>query len=601
MATLEINGRRIQVDDSFRNLSPEQQQATVEEIARSMGGNPQSAPQTVPAALPAEFSDLPVPGYGSQPTQVTAQPASAPDWLGQGLSGVNEGIGNALMLPNIAEMGLRSIGPAIGNALGGDFAYPESSFLPNVGSRYLDMANTMGAIRPETEDTGDQISRRIGQELGASLPFIMVGGGGAANPARTIASELGIAAGSGLGAGVAQQIAPDNPLAEMAGQLVGGFGAAGLQDLGRKIITPFPSNPTRENMAQILADEGVDLTAGQRTGSGNLRYAESELGGNAAQDFMERQSEQFTQAALKKAGINSNRATPEVMKEAYEAAGRAFDDMAAITTVKLDEGLARDLLTVSDNYINTVGAGNQAPAVANFINEINDHLTKGGALTGEQYKSIRSRLGKMANGTSNTDLAMSLRGLQDALDNGAERFLAQTDPSMVGEWQNIRTQYRNTLTLMDAVKGAGENAAQGLISPAQLAGSIRNQNSRNWVTGKGDMTDLARAGVANMSPLPNSGTASRLAVRGMTSGLPTMAGAAIGGRGGDVAQALIGGAIGSQMPGMAGNAMLSGLGRQYLGNQAFLPSVDPRMFLGPLAGGAANNEIARLLAAAQQE
>ena len=36
MPTLEINGQRVKVDDSFLNLSPEQQQATVEEIAASM-------------------------------------------------------------------------------------------------------------------------------------------------------------------------------------------------------------------------------------------------------------------------------------------------------------------------------------------------------------------------------------------------------------------------------------------------------------------------------------------------------------------------------------------------------------------------------------
>lgn len=44
MATLEINGRRVQVDDSFLNLSPEQQQDTVEEIAASMGGSSAPAP-----------------------------------------------------------------------------------------------------------------------------------------------------------------------------------------------------------------------------------------------------------------------------------------------------------------------------------------------------------------------------------------------------------------------------------------------------------------------------------------------------------------------------------------------------------------------------
>lgn len=38
MTTLNINGRRVKVGDDFKNLSPEQQNATVEEIARSLGG-----------------------------------------------------------------------------------------------------------------------------------------------------------------------------------------------------------------------------------------------------------------------------------------------------------------------------------------------------------------------------------------------------------------------------------------------------------------------------------------------------------------------------------------------------------------------------------
>lgn len=555
--------------------------------------------QAGPATLPPEFADLPVPGYEKAAPMQPQAPMTEPDWIGQGLSGVNEGLGNALMLPNIAEVGLRSIGPAIGNALGGDFAYPQESYLPNVGATYMDLANNLGAIRPETEDAGDQISRRLGQELGASIPFILAGGGAASNPARQIASELGIAAGSGLGAGVAQQVAPDNAVAEMLGQVAGGLGAAGLQELGRRAITPFPSNPTRENMAQILADEGVDITAGQRTGNTGLRYTESELGGRTAQDFMERQSEQFTQAALKKAGINAPRATPEVMDDAYRTIGAAFDDMAANTVVPMDQQFATDMLQAINDYGNAVPGGMQAPAVQKFVDEISQRMNQTGALAGPDYASFRSQMGDMARNTSSNELASALRDIQNAMDGAAERYIAQTNPDLLGEWRNIRTQYRNLLTVTDAVKGAGENAAMGIISPAQLSSAIRRQNPRAWVTGQGDFADLARAGVSTMSTLPNSGTASRLAVRGMTSGLPTMAGAAIGGRGGDVAQALIGGAIGSQVPGIAGNAMLSGPGRAYLGNQAFLPSADPRLFLGPLAGGASNNEIARLLAAGQ--
>lgn len=39
MATLEINGQQVEVDDSFLSLSPEQQDATVDEIAASLQGN----------------------------------------------------------------------------------------------------------------------------------------------------------------------------------------------------------------------------------------------------------------------------------------------------------------------------------------------------------------------------------------------------------------------------------------------------------------------------------------------------------------------------------------------------------------------------------
>jgi hypothetical protein len=44
MTTLNISGRRVKVDDSFKSLSPEQQNATVEEIIQSMGDSAPSGP-----------------------------------------------------------------------------------------------------------------------------------------------------------------------------------------------------------------------------------------------------------------------------------------------------------------------------------------------------------------------------------------------------------------------------------------------------------------------------------------------------------------------------------------------------------------------------
>lgn len=51
MTTLNIAGRRVKVDDSFKDLTPEQQNATVEEIARTLGdGQPPQIKASVEAA-----------------------------------------------------------------------------------------------------------------------------------------------------------------------------------------------------------------------------------------------------------------------------------------------------------------------------------------------------------------------------------------------------------------------------------------------------------------------------------------------------------------------------------------------------------------------
>jgi hypothetical protein len=77
MPTLNINGRRVQVDESFLSLSPEQQEATVNEIARSLGvvGESPAAPEPTPpsggnladflAGFPSEFGGQ-VPAHPSQ-------------------------------------------------------------------------------------------------------------------------------------------------------------------------------------------------------------------------------------------------------------------------------------------------------------------------------------------------------------------------------------------------------------------------------------------------------------------------------------------------------------------------------------------------------
>ena len=144
-------------------------------------------------------------------------------YVSQGLSGINEGIGNALSLPATLANAALSVGPAITNAVtGSDFKGP--NYIPDPGVPARELMKMSGAIQPETDDVGKQVVRRIGQEVGAALPF------GMTRPIATAASAIG----SGLGGAVAEQVAPGNPYAEFAGQVIGGAGVAGAAGAVRK-------------------------------------------------------------------------------------------------------------------------------------------------------------------------------------------------------------------------------------------------------------------------------------------------------------------------------------------------------------------------------
>lgn len=221
MATLNINGKRVKVDDSFLSLSPEQQNATVDEIAASIGAAP-AQPQ--PAALEGALAAA---SQASQKLKGGPGPAVNPNnnALSQGLSGFNEGLGNMAGLPvdllnNVVGLGMSGV-----NAVAGTDFKPSQR--PVGGSEFFKglLAPTIGA---ESDNPMLQGVRRVGQEVGAmALPGMGVIGKAAA-PAKVALGELASAVGSGTGAAIAQQAFPGNPLAEFAGQMVGGMTPGGI-------------------------------------------------------------------------------------------------------------------------------------------------------------------------------------------------------------------------------------------------------------------------------------------------------------------------------------------------------------------------------------
>lgn len=369
---------------------------------------------------------------------------------------------------------------------------------------------------------------------------------------RALEAGYGAVGGGALGLGL--------PLATSA------LGAA-----ARKAISPFSSSPERARQVQTLAREGVETSAGQRTGSNSLRYAESEIGGQTAQDLFERQGEQFTSAALKRAGVDAKRATPDVIDDAFTTIGKKFDDLAARNEIKPDERLARDLGRTASEYMMLTPESQRAPIVMNIVNDIAE-VAKRGNIDGRAYQAARSRLDRAARSSArDPQLQQALYGLRNSLDDAMSRSTAFSNPKDSALWREARNEYRNLLVLEKASTAAGENAAQGLISPSALRNAtVSTHGRRNYARGKGDFAELARAGEAVMKPMPNSGTAGRLSAQNMGAGIGSLIGmgAAGYGSGGDPMTMLAGAATGYAVPRIAGRAMMTGPIQSLLSNQA---------------------------------
>lgn len=431
-------------------------------------------------------------------------------------------------------------------------------------------------------DAAGQVTGAVGQTAALTRSRLSMAGnaitrgGGLGAVARGSAADglvLGAINGAGQADGGFYNRAQEAGYGAIGGGIIGGalpLATSALGSTARKVVSPFLTNAERTRAVQALAGEGVELSAGQRTGNNALRYAESELGGQLGADLMQRQGEQFTAAALKRTGTTANRATPEVIDDAFKRVGQQFDSLASRNKLVADQQLAQDLGGTWRDYASLVPESQRAPIVMDFIKDIGSRLANG-PLEGNTYQAARSRLDKLARGAAgDPQLQDALFGVRNSLDDAMERSMATTNPQDIGLWREARGQYRNLLTVERAATGAGENAAQGLISPQALRqATVSTQGRRSYARGSGDFAELARAGAATMQPLPNSGTAGRINAQMLGTGLAGMMGGGAGyASGGDPATMAASAAAGFMAPRIAGRALMSGPVQGYLGNQA---------------------------------
>lgn len=508
---------------------------------------------------------------------VDSGPSTVADVAASGVSGIARGAADLVGLPgtlsDLSKSGMDWLLSKGYETVTGDKPEPGSFFAGLAGqtpsqfsgprARAGLSAVTGGATDYEPKTTAGEFAGTVGEFLPGAAAF---GGLSPSNLAR-----FGVAPGlASEGAGQLTEGSSVEPYARIAAALLAPVAVSAAQ----RLVTPFGVSAERSAAADVLRSEGVQPTAGQITGSKGLRYRESELGGARAADMIESQGEQFTRAALNRAGIAADRATPEVMRDGLRNLGDRFDDLASRTTVQFDNQLQNDLLSDVVTYQQNATA--VAPVVENTANRIAEIASQnGGVLPGRAYQTLRSDIGRASSRASDPSVKFALRDLQESLDDAVSRAMPS---DVLPAWQEVRQQYRNFLTLERAATGAGEDAALGLISPARLRqATVTTQGRRNYVTGHGDFDELARSGQALLAPLPNSGTAARVDARTL-GGLMGAGGAGVGSFAGP-SGAIIGALAGMAAPAVAGRALMSAPVQAYLANQLLSPSrlSDPRI------------------------
>ncbi len=595
--TLTIEGQKVKVDDSFHSLSPERQNQTIDEIAASLdlpgtdGGAELTLDQKKALALARARRRIAQQG-GDGSTMSSYQP----DFLERAGNATfdflkdvglpvermrrdNTNLDNAVRgAADTMSFGLADeIAAGANSAFGGDYGQELSN------QRQIDEMG--GGAR-----LAGQVAGGIGGGMGlaqrglsvayntakAGKGFIPVAGSSAAEGAI-----LSGAHGFGSGEGGFENRVDQGVQQGFYGSLYGlgtPIVARGAGAMGRKMFSPNRMSTSRQGFVNTLEREGIETTAGQKTGSEALRYRESTIGGKKAANIMETQKEQFTAAALRRAGMDAQRATPEVIDEGFRRIGKQFDDLAERNTLRLDQPFIDDISDAVQNYRIMVPANARVPAVEKYATEILQSSRTG--LKGEAYQSARSRLDRAARSArKDPELSEVFRDIRDAMDNAMERSIAANNPADSNAWSAVRRQYRNMLVVEKAATGAGENAAQGLISPSHLRNATVQQGRRAYARGQGDFAELARAGEAIMKPLPQSGTAPRLSAA-MGIGVPSSAGAAVGASLGGPVGAGVGAVAGMATPALTGKLMMSNAGQRYLTNQAVAkPMSDSRRAL----------------------
>lgn len=479
----------------------------------------QGAAQPAPAAAPSE--------PGATPISVASNAAAG---LNESIvaGGLGAPVNAATAILNLAGSGAnwlagRELVPEIRNPVGGSESIKHALGLVGANPDTVVPQN-------ETERLARSAARGVGDAVSIMAPAGLVRGatraGTAVNEiAGALTSQPVLQAAAGAAGGAVAE-ATDSPLAGLAASaaLPLAAGAAG------RAVSPLRStlNAEQQRLATVARQEGIPLTPAQTMGSRPLRTMEAvfdQLPLTAEPQAAIRDAQQvaFNRAALRRAGVEADRATPDVLDGQRQRLGATFDDLAARNEMRIDDTLQQDM-----GRIERDASRNLTPDMARLVqNRFDDLLARvetGDVVPGRAYQVLLSDIGRQIK-TSDGPVRAALGDFRDAIRTAMDRSISPADAEA---WSEVRRQYAALKTIAGAMDTGSVATSAGDVAPTRLSGSARQIGNQGYAFGRGDMNDLARLGRAFIAETtPNSGSAQRISVGSLLTGAGVLGGTSV--------------------------------------------------------------------------
>jgi hypothetical protein len=209
----------------------------------------------------------------------------------------------------------------------------------------------------------------------------------------------------------------------------------------------------------------------------------------------------FNHAVANTFGADAAKITPELLGQSQSTIGGNIGRIADRSTVVLDPTFANEFAAASARVNNEL-VGDNAALASKWLNNVTRKIGPDGTMSGNQYKALRSDIGKAANQAGGT-VGDVLGDVKSALTGAMDRSVAPEDSAT---WKTLNRQYFNVKQVANAAK----NSPEGNLSPSQLLNAVNTAQKSSRFGAGNDLAELARwAKPVIGDSIPNSGTAQR--------------------------------------------------------------------------------------------